>query len=101
MLRVRPGTKSGSGLGAGAAHREVEGCTLPHQAFGPDPAAVPVDDALHRGKPDAVPGELPLRMQTLERTEEPVGVRHVEARAVIPHEVGRLTARLHHPEFNA
>src|SRR5712664_3783132 len=65
--------------------REVERCALARLGIGPDPAAVPVDDALDRRQPD--PGALILvaRVQALESAEELVGVRHVEAGAVVAH----------------
>ena len=42
--------------GARPSQRKLEGRALPYQTFGPDPAAVAVDDPLNRGQPDAVPG---------------------------------------------
>ena len=41
---------------------------------------MPVDDPLHGGETDAGAGELAREMEPLEGTEEPVHVRHVEAR---------------------
>src|SRR6267378_3713079 len=65
--------------------REVERGALARLGIGPDPAAVPVDDPLHRRQPD--PGALILvaRVQALERAKELVGVRHVEAGAIVAH----------------
>src|SRR5712691_5070686 len=65
--------------------REVERCALARLGIGPDPAAVPVDDPLHRRQPD--PGALILvaRVQALESAKQLVGVRHVKAGAVVAH----------------
>src|ERR687890_1742427 len=71
-----------------APEREVEGGPLAHLALGPDPAAVPVDDAGHGGQPYARPLELVLPVQPLEGPEQLVSVRLVEAGPVVPHEVG-------------
>ena len=70
-----------------APEREVEGGPLAHLAFGPGPAAVPVDDARHRRQPYARPLELVLPVQPLEGPEELVRVGLVEAGPVVPHEV--------------
>src|SRR5215216_4763621 len=88
-------------LGATAPHREVESGTLTNQALGPDPAPVPVYDPLHRSQPDAVSRKVFMRVQPLERPEEPVHICHFEACTVIPHEVGRLTAGLGRPKLDA
>src|SRR5207249_5349658 len=56
-------------------------------AFGPDPATVLVDDALHGGQAQAVPGKLVCAMQAMEHAEEFVPVAHVEADAVVAHEI--------------
>src|SRR5207244_10412168 len=56
-------------------------------AFGPGPATVLVDDALHGGQAQAVPGKLVCVMQALEHAEEFVRVAWVKARAVVAHEI--------------
>src|SRR5690606_38124246 len=66
--------------------REVERGALAFDARGADGAAVALDDALDRGQADAVAGELFLRVQALERTEQLVGVGGREACAVVAHE---------------
>src|SRR5215218_2011956 len=71
-----------------APQREVEGGPLADLALGPDPAAVPVDDAGHRRQPYARPLELILPVQPLEGPEQLVSVRLVEAGPVVSHEVG-------------
>src|SRR5882672_8491424 len=65
--------------------REVERGALARLGIGPDPAAVPMDDPLHRRQPDARALILVARVQTLESAEQLVGVRHVEAGAVVAH----------------
>jgi len=57
-------------------------------------AAVPVHDALHRREADAGPLELIGAVQPLKGAEQPVGVGHVEAGAVVAHEVGAVVAEL-------
>src|SRR5215212_1210339 len=86
-----------------APEREVEGGPLAHLALGPDPAAVPVDDARHRRQPYARPLELILPVQPLEGPEQLVRVRLVEAGPVVPYEVdgAEKTRPPVHPEFYA
>ena len=67
---------------------------LPGCGLRPDPAAVLVDDALHGGQADAGARELPCVVKSLERAEQLAGVGHVEAHAVVAHEIGRLRRRL-------
>src|SRR6185503_10094587 len=59
--------------------------SLSRLRVGPDPAAVPAHDALHRGEADTGSRILARGVQPLERTEQLVGVRHVESRAVVAH----------------
>src|SRR5919107_4839307 len=78
--------------------REAEGGPFAHLALGPDPAAVPVDDARHRGQSYARPLELVLPVQPLEGPEQLVRVRLVEAGPVVPHEIdGGETTRTRPP----
>jgi hypothetical protein len=49
-----------------------------------------VDDPLNRRQPDSAAREFLLGMKPLEGTKQPVRVSHIEARAIVPHEVGRL-----------
>src|SRR6185437_11168733 len=69
--------------------REEESRALAGFRFGPDPAAVHVDHALNRGQPNAGARIFLRAVQSLEWTEQPVGVGHVEARAVVAQEEGR------------
>src|ERR1044071_3572853 len=55
--------------------------------FGPDAAAVAGNGALHDGQAHARALELLGAMQPLEHAEKFAGVFHVEARAVVFHEV--------------
>src|SRR5215210_6487598 len=70
-----------------APEREVEGRPLAHLALGPDPAAVPVDDARHRRQPYARSLALVLPVQPLEGPEQLVRVSLFEAGPVVPHKV--------------
>src|SRR3972149_4662556 len=56
--------------------REVKCRALLHGPFGPDSAAVAVNDALHAGQTNAVAGELVHPVQALERADQLVGGRH-------------------------
>src|SRR5229473_1701870 len=69
---------------------EVEGRALPDGPFGPDPPAVPVDDAPGGGEPDPGARKLALAVEALERAKEPVRVDHVEAGAIVLDEDPRL-----------
>ena len=73
--------------------REVERRALADGTFGPDAAAVAMDDPLHRRQADPGALELGLVVQPLERSEQLVGVRHVESRAVVADEVGARPVR--------
>jgi len=70
--------------------REIEGRSLVNLAFGPDPAAVAVDDALDNG--ESHPGSLEVLMavEALEDAEHLVVVLHVEPGAVVPHRIDAL-----------
>src|SRR5205807_142648 len=77
---------------------EIEGGALTGAAVGPHPAAVTRDDPVHDRQADSGALERLLRMQALKHAEEPVGVAHVEADAVVAHvidDVGALTQRAH------
>src|SRR5262245_66442147 len=67
--------------------REVESRAFMRRRLRPDASAVPGDDPLHSHEPDARARELADGMQALEGYEELVGVRHVEADAVVADEV--------------
>src|SRR5207244_2614169 len=67
--------------------REIEARALLRLRFGPYPAAVAHDHALHDREADAGPGELVLAVQPLEHAEELRRVAHVEAHAVVAHPV--------------
>ena len=70
-----------------AGQNEIEGRAFARLRLGPDPATVFVDDALHGGQAQAVPGKLVCAMQAMEHAEEFVPVAHVEADAVVLHEI--------------
>src|SRR6185295_4548468 len=74
----------------GRGHREPERRAAIGRGFGPDFPAVALEDALHDRQPDAAALEFRLAMQALERAEQLRRVLHVEADAVVAHEVGLL-----------
>src|SRR5712664_1236274 len=55
-------------------------------AFGPDPPAVALDHAPHRGKADTDALEFILTVQALKCVEQLFPVAHVEPHAVVAHE---------------
>src|SRR5690606_7558033 len=61
----------------------------------PDAPAVAIDDALHRGEANARAGEFVHAMQALEGAEQLVGVLHIEAGAIVAHEVHLPRAVFH------
>src|SRR5207245_2875030 len=65
---------------------EIDRRAFAHRPFGPDPAAVPVDDALRHREPDTLARKLALAVEALEGAEELVRVDHVEADAVVANE---------------
>src|SRR5207249_3230183 len=70
--------------------REVERRAVIDLAFGTDLTVVSPHDTLDRGQTDPGTLELAWRVEALERAKELIGVGHVEARSVVPDEVGRL-----------
>src|SRR5207249_4832250 len=74
--------------------REVERGPLADDGLSPDVSAVLAHDALHRGESDASAGKLIKPVQALKGVEKLPRVFHVEAGAVVAHEVDPL-ALLH------
>src|SRR3954464_1995127 len=73
---------------------EVEGCAAIHDRLGPDGAAVALDDFLDDREADAGALEILAAVQPLEDAEEPAVVLHVEADAIVLHEInGRVLVR--------
>src|SRR5881397_4254907 len=68
---------------SGPSQGEVEGGSPIDGSLGPDPAAVPGDDAPHRRETDAGALEFGRGVQALEHPEQLVGVPHVEAGPVV------------------
>ena len=66
--------------------REVERRAVADRGLGADAAAVALTMRCTSREADAGAGELVLAVQALERGEQPVGVTHVEAGAVVAHE---------------
>ena len=67
---------------------EVNGGANADQSFGPDAAAMAVDDPLHNCQADSRPLEFSVGVQPLKRLEHLVGMAHVEARTIILDEYG-------------
>ncbi len=58
---------------------------LSFRAFRPDASAMPGDDALDDGQPDAGAGKFFLGVQALEGCEELIGIAHIETGAIVSH----------------
>src|SRR5512138_2771443 len=84
----------------GASQSEIEGYPPIHLPFRPDPAAVTLDDSLHRGKAYAAPLELLPAVETLERAKQQVGLVHVKPGSVVPNEEGTVSPGFDHPELD-
>src|SRR5258706_8604842 len=69
-------------------HREPEGRALARRRMRPGTPAVTLHHAPYDGKADAVALEFGLAVQPFEGAEQLVGVAHVEAGAVVAHEIG-------------
>src|ERR1043166_166543 len=69
---------------------EIKRGAVVHLRFGPNPAAVSMHDAVHNGQSHTGALKLVGGVQPLENAEEPLGVLHVEARAVVLHEINAL-----------
>src|SRR5947209_2305430 len=74
--------------------REVEGRSPINRAFSPDAASVPIDDALNSRQANACALEFICGVQALERAEQLVGKRHLEASAIVADEKDCLTVSL-------
>src|SRR5688572_25642013 len=77
-------------LRAAGMQREVEACALVHFAFGPDAAAVPVDNFLHRSQADTAAFVLRSGMQALKYLEQLSRVRRVKTDTVVAYEINSL-----------
>src|SRR5579863_1088018 len=66
---------------------EVERRSLLRPALSPGAAMVAANDPVDDRQPDASAGEFGLRMHALKRTEELARILHVEASAVVTHEI--------------
>src|SRR5262245_4900069 len=65
---------------------KVKGGALPDSALGPDPAAMPLHDALYCRQADAGAWVFHASMDALKGAEQLVSIRHVEAHAIVAHE---------------
>jgi len=68
--------------------------------FGPDLAAVAMNDSLHGGQTDARPREILLPVKALKDSEQLIGIFWIEAHPVIPDEENRHAASLSRTYFN-
>src|ERR1700756_566314 len=66
--------------------REIEGRTSIHCSLRPNPASMPVDDALYSGQPYPGAFEFFRPVQALKHAKKLIDVLHLESRAVVPHE---------------
>src|SRR5262252_2034521 len=92
-------TPTRSGI-ANASQREGKLRAFPRLGPRGDATAVSMHDPLHGRQTDARTGELAVRMQAPEWTEQVSGVSHVEPGAVVPHEVRRHAVTLAHAELD-
>ena len=69
---------------------KVKRSALTYSTFGPDSPAVAGNDALHISKADACAFKFLLGMETLEYSEQPIRVFHVEPHSVIPDGEGEI-----------
>ena len=81
--------------------REVKACALAYLPFCPDAPTVPLDDACHGGQANAGAGEFRRTVQAAEGPEQELGIGHVEAGAVVPHEELLLAIHGAGAEFDA
>jgi hypothetical protein len=79
---------------------EVERRTFVDGTVRPDRAAVAMHGADDGGQTDSAAGELALAVKPMEGAEQRLGVRHLEAGAVVGHEVHRHAVLLDRPEPN-
>src|SRR4051812_45243821 len=82
-------------------NREIKSRATIAFAVGPDPSAMPFDDALHNRKPHPSTFELIGRVQPLEYPEEILRVRRIKANAVVAHKENLFIAPLLGPHLDA
>jgi hypothetical protein len=70
---------------------KIKGCARVGFGLGPNVAAMAIDNALRGRKAHASAGEFTGRVQTLEYTEQPVRIRHIEPGSIVAHEEGALS----------
>src|SRR5208337_5528654 len=63
--------------------RKVKGCAFIDFPFGPDPAAVPVDDPLHDGQANSGAFIFLVAVQTLEDTEQLLTIALIKAHPIV------------------
>ena len=78
---------------------EMECCSLAHCSFGPSATAVTTEYALYGSQANTGAFELGYGMETLEGQEQFIDIGHIEAGAVVAHEIFRFTILLRNTEF--
>ena len=79
---------------------KIECRTFIRRGFGPDAAAMPLDDALHNRQPNAGAFLIFGSMQALEHAEQFTRVLHVEANAIVAHEIHNSAVHQFEADFN-
>lgn len=74
--------------------------SAPAFGFGPDSPTVPVNDSLHRCQSDSRSFEFVLAMQTLEDTEQFIGILLFESDSVVANENRVLTINRNNADVN-
>src|SRR6185369_1890426 len=73
-----------------SSKREIESGPFSDRTFRPDLSTMTLDDALYRGKADAVALEFILVMQSLEDPEQLCGLSHIKSNAVVANKICRF-----------
>ncbi len=79
---------------------EIERRPSAHFSLRSNSSTVPVYDAVHNRKTDACAFKLVVTVKPLKCANELLHVLHVEARAIVPHEIGHFAIVLLAPDFN-
>jgi hypothetical protein len=72
---------------------KVKCCSLSHRTFSQDMTTVSMDNPLHGGQSNPGPRELLDQVETLEGSETPLGLPHIESTAIIVYKIYNRFAR--------